>query len=265
MIRHYRFIILVIILSTLVSACGKQNTPSQEALPSAALPQATAPVSVATLPPTDTNLTGATVTQPSPVALSAGLDGLEFDSFVDTSYRRLLSRDPETVLELGLSQVYGTPTDQLTDISDAYIRQTQTLEADIYSLLEQYERSSLSADQQLTYDIYAWYLNDRVKGHEFMYDDYPVNPTVFSVHLDLLQFFTDLRPLTNLQEAQEYITSLGQVDTKFEQLIDGLKRREENQVMLPAFLVGWIIGDLNGIATSSAHFTPYYTAFEIKS
>ena len=264
MIRHYRILSLVIMLSILLSACGKQNITSQNALPSATLAQPTAPVSAATISPTNTVLPVATVPQPSPVALSAGLDGLEFDAFVDTSYRRLLSRDPETVLELGLSQVYGTPTDQLTDISDGYIRQTQTLEADVYRLLQTYDRSSLSTDQQLTYDIYAWYLNDRVKGHEFMYNDYPVNPTVLSLQLDLLQFFTDLRPVTSLQEAQDYITSLGQVDTKFDQLIDGLQRREENQVMLPAFLVGWMIGDLNDIATSSARFTPYYTAFEAK-
>jgi len=264
MIKPYRLLTLVIILSTLISACGKQNTPSQEALPSATLPQPTAPVSVATLPLIDANLTVATVTQSSPVALSAGLDGLEFDAFVDTSYRRLLSRDPETVLELGLSQVYGTPTDQLTDISDEYIRQTQTLESEVLSLLQLYDHSTLSAEQQLTYNIYAWYLEDKVKGQEFMYNDYPVNPTVLSLHLDLLQFFTDLRPVTNPQEAQDYVTSLRQVDTKFDQLIDGLKRREENQVMLPGFLVGWMIGDLNSIATSSARFTPYYTAFETK-
>jgi uncharacterized protein (DUF885 family) len=262
--KRYRFLTLVIIISTLIGACGKMNTPTPVALPTNTTPQITAPVTLATVSPTATVALVATVTQSSTGELSTGLEGLEFDAFVDASYRRLLSRDPETVLELGLSQVYGSPTNQLTDISDAYIRQTQTLESDIYGLLQQYDRSALTGDQQLTYDIYAWYLDDKVKGHEFMYNDYPVNPTILSIHLDLLQFFTDLRPLTNLQEAQDYIACLGQVGTKFDQLIDGLRRREENQVMLPGFLVGWMIGDLNSIATSSARFTPFYTAFETK-
>jgi uncharacterized protein (DUF885 family) len=264
MLKQYRLLTLVIIISTLVGACGKSNTPTLEPFPTLTTPQLTAPVTVATVTRIATVVPVATVAQASPDELSTGLEGLEFDTFVEESYRRLLSRDPETVLELGLSQVYGTPTDQLTDVSDAYIRQTQTLESDILSYLQQYDRSTLSVEQQLTYDIYAWYLDDKVKGHEFMYDDYLINPTVLSAHLDLLQFFTDLRPLTNLQEAQDYITCLGQVKTKFDQLIDGLKRREQNQVMLPGFLVGWMIGDLNSIATSSALFTPYYTAFETK-
>jgi uncharacterized protein (DUF885 family) len=192
------------------------------------------------------------------------LPEVEFDAFMEESYRRLLSRDPETVLELGLSQVYGTPTNLLTDISDETIRRTQALESEILSALQQYDRSALDPEQQLTYDIYAWYLGDRVKGHEFMYDDYPINPTVFSVHLDLLQFFTDLRPVTSLQEARDYITCLSQVDTKLEQLIDGLRRREADGVMLPRFLVGWVLENLNEIAKSSARSTPYFAAFDAK-
>jgi len=264
MIKYYRFITLMIIISTLVGACGMKSRPTAESFPNTTTTPLTALVTVATVTPTATVVPDAMVTQPSPDKLSIGLEGLEFDAFVEESYHRLLSRDPETVFELGLAQTFGTPTDQLTDISDAYIRLTQTLESDVFRLLQQFDRSTLSIEQQLTYDIYAWYLDDRVKGHEFMYDDYPINPTVFSVHLDLLQFFTDLRPVTNLQEALDYIACLGQVDSKFNQLIDGLKRREQNQVMLPGFLVGWMIGDLNSIATSSARFTPYYTAFETK-
>lgn len=252
MIKLYRFLTLVIIVSTLVGACGTRNESTPVMLPSTQVPQI--PTSVPSV--TDTQL--------SMSELAAGLDGLEFDAFVEASYRRWLSRDPETVLELGLSQVYGVPTNRLTDISDEYIHQTQALESDILNLLQGYDRSTLTTEQQLTYDIYAWYLSDRVNGHKFMYDDYPVNPTVFSVHLDLLQYFTDLRPVTSLKEAQEYITCLSQVDIKFEQLIDGLQRREENGVMLPKFLVGWIISGLNDIATSSARLTPYYTAFDTK-
>ncbi len=256
MITRHRLLIFVLIISIFAGACGTRSSPTSEVtiqvLPATQAYENTVPAPVASLTPA------------SPGELSTGLDGLEFDAFVEESDRQLLSRNPETVLVLGLSQEYGTPTDRLTDISDEYIRQTQSLEADILYLLQQFDRSELTPDQQLTYDIYSWYLDDKVKGHEFMYDDYPVNPTVFSVHLDLLQFFTDLRPLTNLQEAQDYIASLTQVETKYSQLIDGLKRREENQVMLPGFLVGWIIGELNNIATSSAVLTPYYTAFNSK-
>ena len=250
--KYYKLLTLVMIISTLMGACGRKNIPSAEVIPNSQSLQ-----DLPTLPPAISTQAAASVPTDS-------LREVGFDAFMEESYRRLLSRDPETLLELGLSQLYGTPTNLLTDISDETIRQTQALESEILSMLQQYDRSALDLEQQLTYDIYAWYLDDRVKGHEFMYDDYPINPTVFSVHLDLLQFFTDLRPVTSLQEARDYITCLSQVDTKFEQLIDGLQRREANGVMLPRFLVGWILENLNEIAKSSARLTPYFAAFDAK-
>jgi uncharacterized protein (DUF885 family) len=247
-----KIIVMIVVLITLISGC---ELPKQ----TVTIPTPTIYLSHTPIPaqPTATKL-------PLQSDLATDLMGLDFDSFIEMSYQRLLSRDPELVLELGLSRVYKTPTDQLTDISDAYIRQTQALEADILDLLHTFDHSSLSTDQQLTYDIYSWYLSDRVEGHAFMYDDYPINPTVLSIHADLLQWFTDLRPLNNLQDAQDYISCLSQVDTKFAQLIDGLKRREEKGVMLPNFLIYYLITEVNEIANSAARSTPYFKAFENK-
>ena len=271
MFKKDRLLSLIIIICTLLAACSTAHPPTAISLPQTQESQGTtilptqttiqSPVHTPESQGTDVLPTQTTIQRPLN-ELAVGLSGLDFDSFVEDSYRRLLIRDPEGMLELGLSQVFGTPTDQLTNISDEYIRQTQALEAEILYLLEQYDRSSLNSEQQLTYDIYDWYLTDRVEGHQFMYDDYPINPTVFSVHLNLLQFFTDLRPVTSLEEAQDYVTSLWQVDTKFEQLINGLQRRESHGVMLPRFLVNWIIQDLNSIASSPSQMTPYYTALE---
>ena len=250
--RPATFFLLIVILVTLLGGCGKLTI-------SAPVTQPTVQISPTPLPSP-----GASATVPALAGSSAGLEGLNFDTFVEASYRKWLSRDPETVLELGLSQVFGTPTDALTNISDEYLRETQALERDILALLTRYDRSSLTPAQQLTYDIYSWYLTDRVAGQAFMYNDYPINPTVFSVHLDLLQWFTDLRPLTNLKDAQDYITCLTQVDNKFDQLVDGLERRETNGVVLPNFLVNYLIDSLNTIAKSPARTTPYFTSFELK-
>jgi uncharacterized protein (DUF885 family) len=252
MMRINRLLAVGILVMIVSGACGQGASTSTTIAPTST---------------TNFNQTLATETQivlPSLIDSVPEPESTGFDSFLEASFRSLMIRDPETVLELGLSEVYQTPTDQLTNISDGYVRETQTLEADILNQLRKYDRSGLTAEQQLSYDIYAWYLGDRVNGQAFMYDDYPVNPTVFSEHLSLLQWFTDLRPLNNLQDAQDYIACLRQVDTKFNQLIDNLERREENGAMLPGFLVNWILSDLRVIANSSASLTPYYTSFESK-
>ena len=247
---------LTILIMLLSSGC---NT----GLPTPTLASVTPVVATQTLPASQVPVihTPTAINTPD---LTTGLENLDFDSFVEESYRRLLLRDPETITELGLVQALGVRNDQLTNISDDYIRETQALEAAILDLLRRFDRQDLSSEQQLTLDIYTWYLDDRVRGQAFRYNDYPINPTIFSVHNDLLQFFSDIHPMTNLQDAQDYVHRLEQVEVKFEQLLEGLRLREQQGVILPRFLIPWIVSDLRTITEIPPRETPFYIVFATK-
>jgi uncharacterized protein (DUF885 family) len=253
---------LILILAT---GCGrKSETPAPPVI------DAVNPTALTPTPPLDAQTDTTSPFEeplsqlPAPDALSAGLVGLDFDTFVDQSYQALMMRNPEMLTTLALSAAYGLRDDLLTDISDGYVRQTQQLERDILALLQGFDRAALTPDQQLTYDIYRWYLQDRVAGQAFMYDDYPLNVTVFSVHHDLLQFFTDIHPVTDLQNAEDYVTRLWQVETKMAQLVEGLRLRQQAGVVLPKFLFPYVQHEIQYIAQNSAQGTPYYTAFAEK-
>ncbi len=254
---------LILILAT---GCGRSTeTPAPPVIDAAtpAAPTTLAPALEATIE--TTSPFGEPVSQlPVPDELAADLVGLDFDAFADQSYQALMMRNPELLTTLALSAAYGMRDDLLTDISDGYVRQTQQLERDILALLLGYDRAALTPEQQLTYDIYQWYLQDRVAGQAFMYDDYPLNVTVFSLHHDLLLFFTDIHPVTDLQNAQDYVTRLWQVDTKMAQLVDGLRLRQQAGVVLPKFLFPYVQHEIQSIAQNSAQGTPYYTAFAEK-
>jgi uncharacterized protein (DUF885 family)/Tol biopolymer transport system component len=193
-----------------------------------------------------------------------GLEGLPIDEFFDASFKNLMLRNPEWVTTEGLDETFGIRGDQLTDISDSYIRDTQALQLGILNLLQAYDRQTLTAEQQISYDVYEWYLQDLIRQHEFMYYDYPIVHFTIGVQNDLIQFFTDIHPIENEQDAENYVTRLSQVDTKFEQLIDGLERREDAGVVAPRFIFQWSMGGVRNIANNSARFTPFYAAFEEK-
>ncbi len=264
---------LLLSLSIFWSGCSRQVPPAQftSAPPTATSPSsapltetftlaAATPVPPAPLPPAVTP-----ANQPTSVSeILARLDGLSIDAFFDEAYKQWLLRDPETVTALGLAQTYGVGNDRLTNISDAYIRETQALESGILALLQKYDRAALTPEQALTAEVYAWWLDDRVRGQAFMYNDYPVNQIVYSLHYGLLQFFTDLRPVASLQDVQDYITCLSQVKAKIDQAIDGLQRREAAGVILPRYLVLQTRSDLQSIALSSAPATPFYAALAEK-
>lgn len=194
----------------------------------------------------------------------SGLEGLTIDEFFDVSFKNLMLRNPEWVTTEGLDDLFGTSGDQLTDISDEYIRDTQKLQQGILELLHAYDREALPAEQQISYDVYEWYLEDLIRQHEYMYYDYPIVHFTIGVQNDLIQFFTDIHPVEDKQDAENYIKRLSQVDTKIDHLIDGLERREEAGVVAPRFIFQWSMGGVRNIANNSARFTPFYTAFEEK-
>jgi len=193
---------------------------------------------------------------------SVKLAGLDFDTFLEESYRQLLLRDPEIVTQYGLAELYDTGKDRLTDISAAYIAETQPLQIATLEQLRSYDRAALTPEQQLSYDIYEWNLDDLVRGQPFAYHSFPVSFLITtSVPKQTLQFFVDLFPIASRQDAQDYVACLSQVDDKYGQLVDGLKQREQAGVIPPGFLIPWYLGDLQEMAATDARRTPFYTAF----
>ncbi|MBU6998517.1 MAG: DUF885 domain-containing protein [Theionarchaea archaeon] len=168
----------------------------------------------------------------------ADLKGLPVDEFFDESFKQLLLRYPEWVTAMGISEELGLRNDMLNDLSDEYIRETQELESAILGLLREYDRSSLTRDQQISYDAYEWYLDDLVRGHQFIYYNYPMHQFLLSYHDELVRLFTEYHTLADMGDCEDYIARLSSLDTQVDQLLAGMKKREELGIIPPTFIVG---------------------------
>ncbi|MCA9933817.1 MAG: DUF885 domain-containing protein [Ardenticatenaceae bacterium] len=262
--KRFSFTLLMGLLLLLVACGGMENAaPSVTPAGVDVREVPTEEVAAATAVPTPTSSPAQPVS-PTATPAASQWDGLSLEEFFNQSYYALLLRSPQLVTEAGLVQAFETDNNRLNNLSDDYIRETQALETAVLDQLHTYDRDSLPPDQQLSYDIYEWYLTDLVAGHEFMYNDYPVSFFITSVHQDTLQFFTDIHPITNKQDVEDYIARLSQVGDQFAQLIDGLQRREEAGVVLPRWAINWTMGGINDIARNSPQRTPFYTTLEMK-
>ncbi|MCP4542195.1 MAG: DUF885 family protein [Chloroflexi bacterium] len=258
--RTVHIVFMAMIILSLVVGCGKiEPTVVSDDI------SVVSPTEVLALPTVAAQSVSETPMPPISVPdVAADLQGLDLATFFKESYNRLLLRNPELITEYGLAETFGVGNDQLTDISDDYIHDTQQLEAGILALLKTYDRAEMTPDQQLSVDVYTWYLDDRVRGHEFVYNDYPLNPIITSAHNEWVHFFTQLHPVTNLQDAEDYVARLSQIDTKCEQLLEGIRLREEAGVIPPRFVIQWTLGDLRRLARRSARSTPFYVTFAEK-
>ncbi|HOU13303.1 MAG TPA: DUF885 domain-containing protein [Anaerolineae bacterium] len=272
--RWGKVTLCILLIAILLTGCQKTPpTPSATPQQPTIAPTPTATVTPTHSPQVEERATATATVEPSLTSASIlvdlppvadGLQGLDIDTFYEESYKRLGLRYPEYITTLGLSEALGVRKDQLNNMSDAYIRETQELEKAVLALLKTYDRTTLTPEQQLSYDVYVWYLEDKIRGHEFMYYDYVILPGVIGYQDTLVQFFTDLYPLTNKQDAEDYVTCLSQVETQMKQVVDGLERRAEIGVVLPRGIIQWMGNNLRKMADSDADETPFYTAFEEK-
>ena len=208
--------------------------------------------------------------EPGAGALSAldALAGLPFDDFLEESYSTLLVRQPQFLTSLGVAAQYGLRNDRLDDLSPGFIGATQDLERGILELLGTYDRETLLPGQRTSYDVYEWWLRLQVEGHAYTYHDYPVHHFVNSFNDNLLLFLTEEHPLTDAEDAGDYLSRLSQIDTQVAQLITGLEAREELGNIPPDFIVAMTINrlrnDLNGaqtVASVDGTKLPLYTTF----
>ncbi len=191
----------------------------------------------------------------------AELDGLDFADFLEASYDQLLRRSPQAATELSLSTSLGMTEQFLDDLSEPYLADTYDLVDGILLRLHDFDRAALSADDQLSYDIYDWYLTDRSSDREWHYFEYPVTPNVTSVTNSLLLFLTDIHPVTDAESAWAYVERLRQVEVQLGQLIDGLRVREARGLIAPCTLLQWSLPNITAIADARPTDLGLYQSF----
>jgi uncharacterized protein (DUF885 family) len=227
--------------------CGSSRRPALPAAPASAIGGTVAAEATtgAAEPVSGSGATGAPAgtgaPAPIPVAESIQrLHGLAFGSFLAASYDVLLARSPEQVTALGVADRLGMRNDRLDDLSESYVRETRDLEQSVLAMLRGYDRAALSPDEQLSYDIYEWYLDDRGRGQRFADYDYPMTQCRLGRHARLVSLLTEAHPMNTPRDAEDYVSRLGQVDKQVSQLLAGVERRARAGVVLPRFIVARI-------------------------
>jgi len=203
---------------------------------------------------------------PQPVGeVIAELQDLDFDAFVDRSYRHYMLRFPEQITYMGVAEAFGVRNDRMNDYSEGYVRETHRLEAALLAQLKGYDRSSLSHRQRLTYDVYEWYLDDLVRAHPFVYHDYPVSDFfVTSCHFKVYDLLTEVHPIAGDRDVEDYIARLYQVGRQFDQVIDGLALRAEAGIVVPRRILIQALQSMGGFARGRATGSPFYYALSAK-
>ena len=156
--------------------------------------------------------------------------------FYDRLFIELALGSPELVTQLGVPVLYDLSKDELADVSDeAQWDQFNEMKAD-YEMLKSYDFESQSKENQLNTKILSYFLETQIEGEPYFYHGYPVNQ-MFGVQSNLPSMMESSHKLRNESDVEAYIARLSKFDTKFSQVLDNLKLREEKGIIPPTFII----------------------------
>jgi uncharacterized protein (DUF885 family) len=256
--RYTLFLLFIFVISLALSSCTGPNQELNTNPPTA--------------PPDPQPTTEQTPTEsPAPAGddrdiaeILASLSNLPIDAFFENSFTELGFRYPEDLVEQGIDVQLGVPV-TLNNLSEEYLLETMELESGMLAILLGYDLDSLTPEQQTSYQVYKWYLEDIVDGHPFSDYQYIASYMILnSVHNQTNMFFTETHPVNDLQQAENFITRLSLLDEKFEQLVASLQSRADQGLIPPRFSIDWALSGLRGQTRSFAVGHPFYTAFRNK-
>ncbi|MBT9156575.1 MAG: hypothetical protein DDT37_01562 [Firmicutes bacterium] len=148
---------------------------------------------------------------------------------------------------------------RLNDESDAHKKVQEAKIRKSLAVLCSYDRGRLSAKVRLSRDIMEWFLSDMVEGQKFSYHNYPVNQ-LFGVQNQLPTFLATMHQINNRRDAGYYLSRLSQVRLKFEQVIEGLRIRENQGIIPPRFVLDKVIAEIEGFVGVPAEENILYTS-----
>ena len=184
-----------------------------------------------------------------------GAQVASFDEFLDTSYLQLQLRDPDIIYANGFADVYGVKLgDQFSDLSVEYLHEIAQLESDTLAILRSYDRSTLSVDQQISYDAFEWYLDMQVRGHAYSGYKFLVNP-VWGLQNYPVDFLKEY-PLETKQDAENYIARISNLDIWMDQVIAGLVQNEQIGAIPPKYVIEDTITQINKILNAYGRKQP---------
>jgi uncharacterized protein (DUF885 family) len=154
------------------------------------------------------------------------------NAFFDRKFDEMVSRKPIYASILGLKEHYG----DWDDISDSFaVAENNITKTNLDSLKKSIDFNKLDEDTKLSYKLFEKNCNDALEAFPYRFHDYPVNQED-GLHTSIPTFLINVHRVDNLQDAKDYISRLNKINHLFDQLVVGLKTREQKGVIAPKFV-----------------------------
>ncbi|MCI2284125.1 DUF885 domain-containing protein [Colwellia sp. MSW7] len=161
-----------------------------------------------------------------------------FDAIFDAG----VDRNPVRQTYLGIKKDY----DKWNDLSEENAAKELSFAKSDLAKIKALDSSKLDAQTLISYQLYIQKLENKISDHKWRFHNYPVNQ-MFGTHSQVPAFLINQHSISNLKEAQDYISRVNGAKKLMEQLVTQLKLREDLGIIAPKFVFEHVIRDSKNI------------------
>jgi uncharacterized protein (DUF885 family) len=183
--------------------------------------------------------------------------------FYEKVFAQVLFEEPELLSSLGLVERFGITghNAKLGDASPAHQQHYFDLAKKNLADLRAYPLEKQTDSQKLSTHILEWYLARDLEGEKYQWHNYPVNQ-LFGVQNEFPSFMANTHRLLAPRDCEYYRLRLVAVGTKFDQLIESLKMREQKGILPPRFVVEKVLTEMKNFTDKPAAENILATSFK---
>ena len=185
--------------------------------------------------------------------------------FYEKIFITFVLENPELLTSIGIAEQFGyrRHNAHLDDVSIAKGDHDFALWHGFLGDLKSYDLSTQTPAQRLSTRVLTWYIESQLEGERFRFHDYPVSQH-FGVQSQTPDFLINQHRISDQRGAEDYLARLGQVGRKFDQVLEGLARREQKGVVPPRFVIERVLTEMRAFAGKPAVDNPLYKNFASK-
>jgi uncharacterized protein (DUF885 family) len=186
--------------------------------------------------------------------------------FYEKVFAQTVFDEPELLSSLGLVEQFGfnKHNGKLNDVSPSHQQKFLDRWKKDLSQLHEYPLDRQTPSQRLSTHVLDWFLTKETEGEKWQWHNYPVNQ-LFGVQNEFPSFMANTHRLLSKQDCDYYLMRLEALPKKFDQLLEGLRVREEKQILPPRFVVDEVLIEMNGFIAKPAAENILATSFKTRA
>ena len=186
--------------------------------------------------------------------------------FYEKVFAQVLFEEPELLSGLGLVEQFGITghNAKLGDASPAHQQRDFDRAKQNLADLRAYPLARQTPSQRLSTHILDWYMERAVEGEKYQWHNYPVNQ-MGGVSNGFPAFMANTHRLLARRDCEYYLQRLDALPTKFDQLFEGLRVREQKQILPPRFVVERVLKEMTDFTTQPAAVNILASSFKTRA